>query len=515
MDEPNEREPVEADPAGTAAEHQAWPAATFEPSSPMPLSMPPFANGPAEQASVGDGEEAVLEEVRADASAGTDPQVPGTALPGATGGAPPAGGQPPYSPPYGYSWSPGGLPAGHAAPALDHRRARLALALVGLLGAGLGAGLGISFAGTGASGPRASALAPPSQGSGGALSSTGDKPSVAAIAAALDPSVVDIRTSVVSPVGEPSAAAGTGMVITSSGEVLTNNHVIENAISIEVVVPGHGTHPAKVIGVNPTKDVALLQVEGVSGLPTVPFGDSSSVAVGDPVVAIGNALGMGGTPSVVTGEVSALGRTITASDPGLRSETLHGVIQTTAPIEPGDSGGPLVDAQGKVIGMDTAALSSDTGSSIGFAIPINEARTIVAQMQRHESTGGNILGTSPFLGVYESNAGTGIGSVTPFGGLPGFGGFGGFGTSGTSGTSGSSSVPGVTIAAIAGSSPAERAGLQGGDVITAIDGKPTPTWSALRAAVQARRPGDTITVTYVGLSGTSQTIRVRLAGLPQ
>lgn len=517
MDETNEQAlegaPLTGDPQSFDTVPMAH--AAGRPAEPlMPLSMPPFEAPPAFETRVAPREGAgaqdpTLDDVR---TVGPDAQIPGTALPGAAGGAPPSGGQPPYLPPYGYGWSPGGLPYDdRGVPAPDqapHRRALAALGVVALLAGGLGAGLGVALGGTGSSGSSSSSVQPLPQAPSNSLSSTGTKMSVSAIAGSVEPAVVDIRTTVASPVGQSASAAGTGMIVTSSGEVLTNNHVVENATSIRVGIANHsGSFAARVIGVNPTRDVALLQIEGVSHLPYVNLGNSSTVAVGDPVVAVGNALGLGGTPSVVSGQVSALGRTITASDANLAPETLHHLIQTTAQIQPGDSGGPLLDASGRVIGMDTAAASGETGTTVGFAIPINDARAIVEQMQHHQAVGGNILGASPFLGIYELTSGSSSSaSGSPFGGLPGFS---------PSGTTGTPPPSGVTLGGVVASSPAERAGLQSGDVITAIDGTPTPTWPTLQKLVQAKQPGQQITIDFVAASGAAQTATVVLAALPK
>ena len=191
-------------------------------------------------------------------------------------------------------------------------------------------------------------------GGGGAgyhLVSAGSTPSPAASTTALttsqiankvDPGLVDI----VSTLGDQNAeAAGTGMVVTSSGEVLTNNHVIDGATSIKATDIGNGrTYTAKVVGYDKSDDVAVIQLQGASGLTTVSFGDSSQVAVGQSVVALGNAGGTGGTPSVATGTVTALNQSITASDEGSgSSENLTGMIETNANIQPGDSGGSLVN----------------------------------------------------------------------------------------------------------------------------------------------------------------------------
>ena len=144
----------------------------------------------------------------------------------------------------------------------------------------------------------------------------------------------------------------------------------------------------------------MLKVSGLTGLPTVKFGDSSTVTVGLPVVAIGNALGLGGSPTVTQGIISATGRTITASDEtGSNPETLHGLLQTDAPIAPGNSGGPLVDAATKVIGMDTAAASAGTaGASLGFAIPANTVLAIADEIEAHKDLPGLVYGRQAFLG---------------------------------------------------------------------------------------------------------------------
>ena len=192
--------------------------------------------------------------------------------------------------------------------------------------------------------------------------------STSQIAARVSPGLVDVVSTLGDQNGE---AAGTGMVLTSTGEVLTNNHVINGATSISVTDIGNGkTYTATVVGYDKTKDIAVLQLQNASGLQTVNLGDSSTVTVGQNVVAIGNAEGKGGTPSVVTGSVTALNQSITAGDEGSSdSEQLSGLIQTNAPIQPGDSGGPLVNSAGQVVGIDTAASSSSQTPSAQAATP--------------------------------------------------------------------------------------------------------------------------------------------------
>jgi S1-C subfamily serine protease len=290
--------------------------------------------------------------------------------------------------------------AGAAAPVppvsrASRRRGPIALAaLAALAGGGIG-GAAVGFLGGGATaGSQAVSVA------SSAHLASDQSNSVASIAAAVDPAVVSITSQITvteTPFGgafgsyqESEEAEGSGMIITSSGEVVTNNHVIAGATSITVTIGGGTkTYRATVIGTDPTKDIALLQIQGVNGLPTVTFGNSAQVAVGDSVVAIGNALALGSTPTVTTGIVSAENRMITAENDSGGTETLSGLLQTDAAINPGNSGGPLVDSAGQVIGMDTAAASDEeTGTSaqnIGFAIPSNQIVAEIAVLQ-HSAT---------------------------------------------------------------------------------------------------------------------------------
>ena len=187
--------------------------------------------------------------------------------------------------------------------------------------------------------------------------------STSQIAARVDPGLVDV----VSTDGDQQAtSAGTGIVLTSNGEVLTNNHVINGATSIKVTDIGNGrTYTANVVGYDASHDVAVLQLQNASGLTIASLGNSSTVQSGDNVVALGNAGGKGGTPSVAAGTVTALNQSITAADDlsGV-SEQLTGLIETNADIQPGDSGGSLVNSYGQVIGMDTAASSSGTQNPV-------------------------------------------------------------------------------------------------------------------------------------------------------
>ena len=215
---------------------------------------------------------------------------------------------------------------------------------------------------------------------------------VQSILASVLPAVVSIDTSSFRGAGDLGSyvqGAGTGMIIKSSGVILTNNHVIEGAQTVTVTLYGQVKQfPAKVIGTDALKDIALVQVEGAGhSLPTVRFGNSNAAQQGDGVLAVGNALALAGGPTVTEGIVSALNRSLTATTDNGTTENLTGLIQTDAPINPGNSGGPLVNSSGQVVAMNTAVATSSQGNApaqnVGFAIAIDEIRAIVAQILHH------------------------------------------------------------------------------------------------------------------------------------
>jgi len=358
-----------------------------------------------------------------------------------------------------------------------------------------------------------------SSGTGSGTSAGGGPSSAAAIASRVDPGLVDINTSL----GYSSAqAAGTGMVLTSNGVVLTNNHVVKDATSISVTDIGNGrTYSAKVVGYDTTHDVAVLQLADASGLATVIIGDSSSVKPGDAVVGIGNAGGVGGTPSYAGGAVTALDQSITAADAAAgTSETLTGLLATDADIQAGDSGGPLVNVNGQVIGIDTAGSSGSTGfgdassgSTSGFAVPINTAISIVHRIESGKGSSTVHVGPTAFLGVdVAPSASSGTSS-----GLGGSGGFGfGFGNGGigNTGNTGTASPSGVDIVSVIGGGPAARAGLAAGDTITSLDGRSVMTPDSLSSTLGGDRPGSTVRVGYLDPGGQSHTLLVTLGSGP-
>jgi S1-C subfamily serine protease len=348
-------------------------------------------------------------------------------------------------------------------------------------------------------------------GSGSSGSSGSSGPSDAsAIAAKVDPGLVDINTTLGYA---QEQAAGTGIVLTSSGVILTNNHVIDGATTISVTdVGSQKTYTASVVGYDRTGDVAVLQLHNASGLTTANLGNSSNASVGEDVVGVGNAGGTGGTPSAAGGTVTALNQSITASDEGDgTSEQLSGLIETNANIQPGDSGGALVNTSGQVLGMDTAASAgfsfqsnSQSSGSQGYAIPINTALNIARAIEAGSSSSTVHIGETAFLGVEVNPSGSSSGGNSG-------GGFGGFG--GNSGNTGSS-VSGASIAGVVTNGPAQEAGLAQGDTITSLGGKTIGSANALTNAMAEYHPGDKVTVGWTDSSGQTHTATVQLSSGP-
>ena len=306
----------------------------------------------------------------------------------------------------------------------------------------------------------------------------------AQIAAKVSPGLVDV----VSTLGYQQAkGAGTGMVLTSSGEVLTNNHVIDGATSISVTDIGNGrTYSASVVGYDQHHDVAVLQLHGASGLQTVSLGNSSSAAVGQRVVALGNAGGKGGAPSVVTGKIAGTGASIGAADQLAGTvEQLHGLIAHNAAIQPGDSGGPLVNRNGQVIGIDTAGGRSQSGQTQGFAIPINQAVATARQIAAGTSSATVHIGPTGLMGVQVMHASQAAANGVPAG-------------------------SGAAVSGVLPSSPAAAAGLAGGDVITSVNGQRVTSPEGLQSALEPHHPGDQITVGWTDQQGQAHSGTVTL-----
>lgn len=419
------------------------------------------------------------------------PSAPGYPPPASSGWAsPPTWGSPPQS---GWNYGYGGLwtPPPEPPPSRRPNPARRVLATIAvvvlvLVSGSIGAVISAAVHDNSSSPPAASPFIGGSTdnpfGSDSATPGTGST-ATDAVASKVSPALVNIYTTIETSTGR-GQAAGTGMVISSSGEVLTNNHVIADSSTVRVELVATGdTHTAKVLGYDVKDDVALLKIDNVSDLQTVSFADAAKVAIGDSVVAIGNAGGRGGDPTVTSGSVTALGQKVTAGDSGSGvSETLVGMIEINAPIEPGDSGGPLVNSDGQVIGMNTAAATSDRfsgqASSTAFAIPINRAARIADQIRNHEESANVHVGERGLLGVRVQEIDS-------------------------SATCDVTVNSGALVAGAESGSPAESAGLSACDVIVQVDGKNIASTSDLNEAMFRFHPDETVSVRWVDPSGDS------------
>ena len=409
-------------------------------------------------------------------------------------------GQPVYGPPWG------GYPQGpfHQPP---KRRKRLPLVVgsVGLALALVGGSVAWAIDQRAASSSQVAAVMNP-----------------AAVAAEVSPGLVDVNT----VLGyEGARAAGTGIVLTSDGEILTNHHVIEGATEISVTAVATGkVYKASVVGYDESHDIAVLQLQDASGLETAKIGDSSKVQVGDQVVGVGNAGGDGGEPSHTAGQVTGLNEAITATDEsGSDPENLTGLIETDADIVAGYSGGPLVNSEGEVIGVDTAGSSSNgsgnngpgqtayqsaagTASAVltadgfgpgngpgdgsgqsdgqgqnqesqGYAVPINQAMEIADQIEAGNDSSTVHIGASAMLGISVANV---------------------------------SGVQGAVVNDVIADGKADEAGLSAGDVITEFGGKTVDSPDTLSTLLDQHHPGDKVSVTWVDQSGEKHTATIEL-----
>jgi len=270
---------------------------------------------------------------------------------------------------------------------------------------------------------------------------------------------------------EDTWAAGTGMVLTSSGRILTNNHVIAGATTIRVAVPNTTRrYAARVVGYDIADDVAVLQLQRATNLGTVTLGSSASLTVGTSVTAVGNSGGLGRLIAA-RGKVVRLRRSITVVNDIGERHWLAGVIETSASLQPGDSGGPLLDSAGRVVGMDTAAAFG--GSA--YAIPIATAARVTSQIVAGKRSSRVHVGATAFLGIR---------------------------------------VQGTTVDDVVRGSPAYKAGIKPGDVIISVGGKRVTGEAGITAAVLAHKPGQVIKVVYTDETGAPRTAKVKLANGP-
>ena len=436
---------------------------------------------------------------------------------------------------FGSGGSGGGFGSGGWDPGPTPRRGRrrghlLVYLTVAAVAAGIGAGLTVAFAGSGSS-PAAGVSSSDIPSVHDNQAGTGSRLNQATVERKVKPGLVDI-TSMLTYASE--TAEGTGMILSASGLVLTNNHVIDGATEVKVTLADNSSqsYTARVVGYDSTHDVALLKLTGASGLATVSFGDSSQVRVGIPVLALGDAEGKGGvTPAL--GAISALNRSIQASDEGSHTtEDLNNMLQTNAQIQQGDSGGALANNAGQVIGMVTAANTAadgQPGGTMGFAIPINTALNIARQIASEQSGPTVYIGLPGFLGVEvaQSNSRDPQQQAADQRGQDGNG-QGGGRQGGTRGgpacvTGGQQpGVPGRIAPARSGAlilgvvcgSAAQTQGLKAGDVIISVNGQAVTTPGSLTAITARHHPGDVVSVAYQATNGSRHKVRILLGDGP-
>lgn len=335
----------------------------------------------------------------------------------------------------------------------------------------------------------------------------------------LEPSVVDVTSTLRY---DDETAAGTGFVVDAGAAlVLTNNHVVRDATSVTVTVPSTGkSYPATIVGVDVSADIAVLRLPRATELTAAAIGNSAAMTLGTQVLAIGNQAGQNGPPTIAPGIINSLNRTIQANDgtSGF-TETLHGMLQTSAQIEPGDSGGPLADASGAVVGVDTAAGTGN--STVGYAIPIDGAMAVERQIAAGHAAPGITLGVAGFLGVLVPSTNSPSPRLQARG-ERNAGGTGAAPAPSCLDTEAGAGVPariaparsGALVAGVLCGTGAAAAGITAGDVIVAVAGHKVSSPDALTAIVSACHPGALVSVTWVATSGATRTSMILIDPAP-
>ena len=303
------------------------------------------------------------------------------------------------------------------------------------------------------------------------------------------PAVVNVTSSTLTQDAlggvQPGKGVGTGSIIRPDGIIVTNFHVVEGALNLKVTLPPPDgrSFQARVIGGDSDHDLAVLKIDATN-LPTIPLGDSSNLALGEGVIALGYALALPGGPTVTSGIISGLARTVQVQDPSQGiTRTIEDALQTDAAINPGNSGGPLVDLGGNVVGINTAG---NTGAeNVGFAIAIDAARGIIEQAMAHPNA------PAAYLGVSSQTVDPGFAAQF-----------------------GLAVDHGAYVVALAPGGPAQKGGVQAGDVIVSFGGSEITTDDQLRNAILARKPGDQVTVEVVRVNGTRKSFTVTLGVRP-
>jgi len=422
-------------------------------------------------------------------------------------------------PAHGYGSGGGGWDPGPPPPRARHRGHLLVYLTVAVLAAVVGAGLTVAFDGPGtgpSAGVSSSEIPSPHDNAAG-----GSALNPAAVQRKVEPGLVDI-TAQLKYASE--TAEGTGMILSPSGLVLTNNHVIDGATDVKVTLadnPGQ-LYSARVVGYDRVDDVALLKLAGAANLATVSFGNSSQVRVGLPVLALGDAEGRGRvTPA--QGEISGLDRSIQASDEGSDTvEDLNHMLQTNAQIQQGDSGGALADNAGQVIGMITAA-NTGSGGTMGYAIPIDTALAIAWRIASDRPSSTVYIGLPGFLGVEVAQSNSAnprqqAAAERQSGSNQG----GALGGPACVADGQEPGVPARIAPASAGAlilgvlcgTAAQSKGLVPGDVITSVDGQAVTTPASLTDITAGYHPGDVVSVVWEAANGSRHTARIVLGNGP-
>jgi putative serine protease PepD len=532
LPEPGASQPAESQPAGPtpaqpADEPSPWaPDSGYQYQQPAEQVAPASGEQPTQHVAPQPGAQPILPGVPSGGEQPAGQSWVGGEQPGWSGGAttppqgatygasgyPQTGEQPVYGQPI-VEQQPGGYPGyypqtgqqqtqtlpGQSGPK-PHRSTGLlvGVAVLALVIGGLAGSLGgYLFSGSGGSGSATSSLSEPS-GSGSSASAPAG--SAQAVAQSVAPTVVEIAVTFTQQQQGAEGDTGSGVIISSDGQILTNNHVVAGAANgagtIQVVFANGKIANASIVGRDPTTDIAVIKVQGVSGLPTAKLGNSDAAAVGQQVIAIGAPFQLAGT--VTQGIVSSLHRPVAAGDSNSSTaqETVLDAIQTDAAINPGNSGGALVNMSGEIIGINSAIYSpssadQQSGSSsgnvgIGFAIPMNQAKRIATQLTSTGQATQTVLG----VGVVDS--------------VPG-------GTGGqASCESGAIVTNGAQISTVTAGGPADKAGVKVGDVVVNADGQQVNSCDGLVAAVHAAAPGDQMKLTLS--NGT--TLTATLSGQP-
>ncbi len=306
------------------------------------------------------------------------------------------------------------------------------------------------------------------------------------------PAVVNVTTAVPNPDaflggGQTGKGVGTGFVVRSDGIIVTNFHVVEGALNIKVTLPppDNRSFTARVIGADQDRDLAILKVNA-TGLPTVPLGNATDVQLGERVIALGYALALPGGPTVTSGIISSLARTVQATDPQAQggTRTYQDALQTDAAINPGNSGGPLVDLAGNVVGINTAG--NQQAENVGFAIAITESvKSLISRAIGHPQS------ALAYLGVSSQTVDAGVAAQFDL-----------------------AVDHGALVLALAPNGPADKAGIETGDVIVAFGGRSVETSDDLGKLILDRKPGEVVSVGVVPRGGTKDTVRVTLGVRP-